>query len=177
MSVLLVGANPGLTLFRPGENSVDERVAFVSVWRVDWSPNGAGRAVVLWHAGRTRILTDAPRLGRWLAESYTRHFPEVEGLPWPEPELTEAPVTVELDLARGMRATAADVTVTITDPLDRRIVSVEAFPGNGQRLSNVYVPCRTGTLTIGGQSVDGAPRVADRTSSAFLAEAEVWSRP
>ena len=178
MPAVLVGANPGLTLYRHGDAaSADERVAFASVWRVDWSPYGPGRALVLWHEGRTRILTEVPELGRWLAESYTRHFPEVAGLPWPEPELTEAAVALELDLARGMRAASGDVTVTLADPFDQRIVSVQSFPGNGLALSNVYFPCRTGALTIGGRSVDGVPRVTDRTSSAFLADAEVWSQP
>lgn len=175
-SILLVGANPGLLLYDDGAPT-DKRVAFVSMWRVDWSPFGAGRAVVLWHEGRTRLLTDAPGLGWWLAEQYTRHFPEVDGLPWPEPELTEAPVELDLDLAHGVRVAAGDVIATVSDPLDRRIVSIESFPGNGLRLSNVYVPCRTGTLSIGGRTVQGAPRVADRSSSAFLAEAEVWSEP
>lgn len=176
MSVLLVGANPGLTLYAGSSGSAAaERVAFVSVWRVDWSPLGAGRALVLWHEGRTRVVTEAPKLGRWLAEAYTRHFPEVEGLPWPEPELTEAPVALEIDLAAGMRAVAADVTVAVADPLDRRVGSVEKFPGNGLRLSNVYIPCRTGRLTIDGRAVEGAPRVSDVASSAFLADAEVWS--
>src|SRR5262245_57017153 len=42
VSVLLVGANPGLTLYAGG-GAAAERVAFVSVWRVDWSPLGPGR--------------------------------------------------------------------------------------------------------------------------------------
>jgi hypothetical protein len=171
VAVLLVGANPGLTLY----GSDSERVAFASVWRVDWSVHGSGRALVLWHEGRTRVVTETPELGRWLAEAYARHFPEVDGLPWPEPELTVAPVALELDLATGMRATADDVTVVLADPLDRRVVSVERFPGNGLRLSNVYIPCRTASLTISGRAVNGAPEVAGTRSSAFLADAEVWS--
>ena len=62
--------------------------------------------------------------------------------------------------------------------MDRRRTDVAAFPGNGCRLSNVYVPCRLGVLRIGGRRVAGAPRVtaAPRPSStAFLAEAKVWS--
>ncbi|MEV6928961.1 hypothetical protein AB0M46_31330 [Dactylosporangium sp. NPDC051485] len=175
MAVLLFGANPGLTLF-----AGDDRrpVAFASVWRVDWSVRGAGRALVLWHEGRPRVLTEAPELGHWVAEAFVRHFPEVDGLPWPEPEVLEAPVRLELDHATGVRAEAADVRLDISGPLDRRVIEVARFPGNGLRLRNVYVPCHAGTLHVAGVAVPGAPRVtaAPRPSStAFLADAEVWS--
>ena len=174
MSVLLFGANPGLTLYAPG---TDAPVAFASVWRVDWSSHGAGRAVVVWHDGRTRILTESPALGRWLAEAFTRHFPEVAGLAWPEPDLTEAAVAIELDHTTGLRAEAADVEVEIAVPLDRRAITVDSFPGNGLRLSNVYVPCRLGSLRLAGRAVAGVPHVVEvprASSTAFLADAEVW---
>jgi hypothetical protein len=174
VSVLLFGANPGLTLYG---DAAGPPVAFASVWRVDWSARGAGSALVVWHAGRVRVVTAAPELGGWLADAFTRHFPEVEGLPWPEPEITEAPVTIELDHRTGLRAAAADVDVRIGGPLDRRVVTVASFPGNGLRLSNVYVPCRSGSLQLGGRPVAGAPRVTDvprASSTAFLADAEVW---
>ena len=174
MSVLLVGANPGLAL----HTASGELVAFASVWLVDWSTHGPGRALVLWGAGKTRVVTEQPELGRWLAEAFTRHFPEVDGVPWPAPEVTVAPVRVELDPATGVRAEADDVLLEITEPLDRRRSDVAAFPGNGLRLTNVYVPCRRGVLRIAGRPVDGVPRVSEGarpSSSAFLADAEVWS--
>jgi hypothetical protein len=173
VSILLFGANPGLTLY-----DGDRVVAFASVWRVDWSVRGAGRALVCWHDGRPRVVSAAPDLGRWLAERFVRHFPEVDGLPWPPPEVLEAPVSIELDHDRGLRAAAADVSLDITLPMDRRAIEVAQFPGNGLRLSNVYVPCRAGTLRVGGVAVPGAPRVTERpraSSTAFLADAEVWS--
>lgn len=175
MAVLLVGSNPGLALYDGSETPV----AFVSVWRVDWSTHGAGTAVVLSHAGRVRVVAENLDLGRWLAGTFNRHFPEVAGLPWPdEPELTAAGVTLELDPATAMRATAADLEVAITGPLDRRTVAVESFPGNGLRLSTVYTPCAEGRLTIAGRPVAGRPRVTTgppASSTAFLADAEVWS--
>jgi hypothetical protein len=174
MAVLLVGSNPGLAL----HDGDGPPVAFASVWRVDWSVRGPGTALVLSHAGRVRVVTPVPDLGRWLADTFNRHFPEVAGLPWGEPELTEAPVSLDLDMATGLTATAADLAVEISGPMDRRTVDVAAFPGNGLRLSNVYTPCAAGRLTVAGRPVDGAPRVstAPRASStAFLADAEVWS--
>jgi len=161
--VLLVGANPGLTVTREGD-----RVAFASVWRVDWSSHGPGRALVLWYGGRTRVVTQTPKLGRWLADAFTRHFPEVDGLGWPEPELTEAPVALDLDLAVGVRASGGGVTVEVAQPGQWRVGTVESFPGNGLRLSNVYASCGTGGITVDGQAVDGEP-------AGFLADAEVWS--
>nr|WP_055501416.1 hypothetical protein [Nonomuraea pusilla] len=169
MAIRLIGANPGLTVTGGGR-----RVAFASVWRADWSEAGSGRAVVLWHEGRTRAVGPDAELARWLAGEFTRHFPEVAGLPWPDPEVTVAPVDMELDLTAGLRASAADVTITIDGPpLERRACRVEDFDlgGVAHLLTNVYMPCPSGTLTVG-----GAPVAGDATH-AFLADAEVWSRP
>ena len=127
MSVRLIGANPGLTLFDEGRV-----VAFSSLWRVDWSERGAGDALVLWHDGRVRIVAPDVELGRWLADTFVRHFPEVVGLPWPEPNVTTAPVLLELDPATGVRAEAADVVLTITAPLDRRLMTADPVDLGGR---------------------------------------------
>ncbi|MDG6103530.1 hypothetical protein Daura_35450 [Dactylosporangium aurantiacum] len=165
MSVLLVGANPGLTVRRDGAT-----VAFVSMWRVDWSPHGAGRAIVLWHEGRTGVVTATPELGRWLAGTFTRHFPEVEGLPWPEPVVTEAPVAFGLDLAAGCTVTGGEVGVELRGPSGHRLITVENFQGQELNLSTVYAKCAGGGLTIGGRPVPG-------TVAGFVADAEVWTAP
>lgn len=177
MSVRLVGANPGLRLHAGA--GTGRPVVFVSVWRVDWSSHGRGNALVLWHGDRTRVVSPVPELGEWLADEFTRHFPEVRGLPWPAPQVTAAPVAVEIDLAAGMRAVGADVEVEITDPMDRRLVRVDEFDlgGTPNVLSTVYIPCRSGTLRIAGDPVPGAPQVTASprpSSTAFLADAEVW---
>ncbi|MEP6817846.1 MAG: hypothetical protein ABI873_20090 [Marmoricola sp.] len=176
MGTRLVGASPGLTLF----DDAARRVAFVSVWRVDWSARGSGRALVLWMGGRARVVTEKPELGLWLASEFVRHFPEMHGVVWPEPEVTTAPVSWEIDLATGFHAEADDERVEITDPMDHRVVTTDDFALGElvSRFSTVYVPCRSGRLTIGGEAVVGLPRVSTNpraTSSAFLAEAEVWS--
>lgn len=179
MTVRLIGANPGLTLY---DGDSDSRVGYASVWRVDWSTHGTGTAIVTWHSGQTQVVTASPELGRWLAAEFTRHFPEVQGLPWPDPQVVTAPVALELDLAHGIRASGADVEVEITGPLDRRLVRVDEFDLGGvpNELSTVIIPCRSGSLRIAGTPVPGDPRVATTprvSSSAFLADAEVWCHP
>ena len=180
MTVRLVGANPGLLLHADGGGGPP--VAFVSAWRVDWSTHGRGSALVLWHAGRTQVVSPDPVLGEWLAAGFTRHFPEVRGLPWPPPEGTTAPVRMEIDLGAGMRAAGGGIEVEITDPMDRRLVRVDDFDlgGTPNVLSTVYIPCRSGTLRVGGEQVAGVPQVTTSpraSSTAFLADAEVWCHP
>lgn len=164
MSVLLVGANPGLTVREHGTT-----IAFVSAWRVDWSPHGTGRAIVLWHEGRTELVTDTPALGRWLVDTFTRHFPEVEGLPWPEPALTEAPVTFDLDLGKGCTAAGGGIAVELSGPSGHRLITVEDFQGRDLNLSTVYAKCAGGSLSVRNRPVPG-------TAAGFLADAEVWTR-
>ncbi|HLU44814.1 MAG TPA: hypothetical protein VKZ67_07355 [Natronosporangium sp.] len=184
MTVRLIGANPGLRVF--ADDGEGELLGYASVWRVDWSPYGTGPAVVTWYDQRPRVISPSAELGRWLADEFTRHFPEVRGLPWPEPEVTVAPVTLEQDLSHGVRAVAANVEVEITDPLDRRLVRVDDFDlgGTPYQLSTVLMPCRRGVIRIDGTPLPGAPRLRNLdspelpvSSSAFLADAEVWCLP
>ncbi len=165
--IRFIGANPGLTLL-DGE----ERVAFASVWRADWSERGAGLAVVVWHGGATRVVATDAGLGLWLAQDFTRHFPEVSGLPWPTPAVEVDDVRLELDLATGMHASARDLTVQIGPPTDRRLFATDAFDLGGVKhgLSTVFMPCETGSLHIAGTPITG-------TAKAFLADAEVWTAP
>lgn len=176
MTVRLIGANPCVTLY-----SGDQPVAFASVWRVDWSERGAGTAIVLGDSSGVRVIGSDPALGCWLADSFNRHFDDVlAGLPWSAPAVTTAPVTITQDLATGLRAAGADVVVEINEPLDRRHVTVDAYDlgGTVNALSTVFMPCRHGAITVGGVSVDGVPLTPTRptgpTSTAFLADAEVW---
>ena len=177
MGIVLVGANPGVLLRAGGEVT-----AFASVWQVDWSERGSGPAVVLWHAGRVRLLGPEPPLAEWLADTFVRHFGEGTGLPW-EPTVEQVPVGLELDLDRGLTAKAGDVTVEISGVLDRRVFAADDLTLGGVRyaLSNVYAPCREARITVDGTPVPGAPEVTDGatdrpSSSAFLAVAESWTR-
>jgi hypothetical protein len=175
MSVVLTGANPGVLLRDDGDVT-----AFASMWQVDWSERGPGRAIVLWHAGRVRLLGRDPALAEWLAETFVRHFGEVEGLPWDPVPAERADVQLDLDLGRGLVAKAADVTVEISDVLDRRPFAATGLTlGEVEyALSNVYAPCRTARITVAGTPVPGSPHVEEATSSstAFLAVSESWTR-
>jgi hypothetical protein len=176
MTMVLTGANPGVLLKDGGVIT-----AFASVWQVDWSERGSGRAVVLWHDGRVRLIGPDPALSQWLADTFVRHFGEVEGLPW-ETSVERADVELALDLAGGMTARAADVTVEMSGVLDRRVFAMDGLTLGGETyaLSNVYAPCRTAAVTVAGEKVPGAPDVDEAgespASSAFLAVNESWVR-
>lgn len=177
VTVLLCGANPGVRLY----DGIDT-IAFASVWSVDWSVRGAGTALVLWHDGQVRVVGADPPLAGWLARYFVQHFPEVEGLPWPEPSVLEAPVSVEQDLATGLTAHGGDLAVTMSGVLDRRTFQIDDFSLDGvpHQLQLLHAPVATATITVGGRPLPGEVRVwgsAERpSSSAFLAAAEVWAR-
>lgn len=175
MSVVLVGANPGLLLRKDGAAA-----AFASVWQVDWSPFGRGPALVLCRAGSTQVYGPDERLCRWLVDDFTRHFPEAADIGG-ELEYLNTPVEIDIDLERGMRATTASVVVALSQPLDRRTFRAERIElaGTAYELSNVFVPCAMGTISIDGERLPGEPTRSEDAggpgSSAFLAVAEVWS--
>ncbi|GAA4446151.1 hypothetical protein [Phytohabitans houttuyneae] len=173
--VLLVGANPGVSLF-----TGEQLTAFASVWIVRWSERGSGRAIVVWHDGRVRVLATDRELGYWLSQYFTRNFPEVAGVPWPEPEVRRADVDVTLDLATGLDARARDVRVRMEGVLHRRTFSTDEFDlaGTPHSLSLVLAPMRTARITVGGLALPGEVQLGGTPerpgSSAFMAEAEVW---
>lgn len=173
--VLLVGANPGVSLF-----TGDQLSAFASVWIVRWSEHGSGRAIVLWHAGKVRVLATDRALGYWLSQYFTRNFPEVAGVSWPEPEVRHADVDVTLDLSRGLDARARDVCVRMDGVLQLRTFSTDEFDlaGTAHSLSLVVAPMRTARIAVDGRALPGEVQLGGTPerpgSSAFMAEAEVW---
>lgn len=173
--VILVGANPGLLLRQAGRPT-----AFASVWQVDWSVAGPGHALIVCRDGRTLAYGTDERLCRWLLERFTRHFPESAETGGAE-EYVEAAVEIRIDLGAGMRASAADVVVELARPLDLRIFRADRIDlaGIAHELSNVFVPCAEGSITVDGLRLPGAPSLSDHDgrpgSSGFLAVAEVWS--
>jgi hypothetical protein len=172
-SPVLVGANPGVRLY-DGE----ALTAYVSAWRVDWSIHGGGTAVVMWRAGEVHVYGENPELGAWLEREFVRHFPEAEGLSWPEPLVRHLPIDLRLDLDTGLDIRVEGLEVRAWGVLDRRTYATEDFKlGDvGHSLSLVLAPCRHATVIHEGQPVPGEPQVDGTTSSAFLAEAEVWCR-
>lgn len=173
--VLLVGANPGVSLV-----TGDELSAFASVWVVRWSERGSGRAIVLWHDGRVRVLATDPELGHWLSQYFTRNFPEVAGVPWPEPQVQRANVDIRLDLASGLEARSRDVYVRMERVLHRRAFSTDEFDlgGTPHSLSLVLAPMGAARISAGGRALPGEVLLGGTperpSSSAFMAEAEVW---
>lgn len=176
IDVRLIGANPGLALFASEDD--DLPVAYASAWRVDWSIVGAGTALVYWIDGVTRAMSEVPELAAWLAREFNRHFPEVSGLSWPDPLIVRAPVVYECDLASGAHIEADGVTVDIEEPMATRFVEVDSFPlgEKSLALSTLITSCRLGSISVGGMTVPGSPRVRIDPvgSTSFLANAEVW---
>ncbi|MQM27879.1 hypothetical protein [Glycomyces albidus] len=173
MTLLLMGANPCVTLFDDGRP-----IAYASVWRVDWSVCGSGHALVLAVPGRVRIIGPDRDLGMWLGDEFNRHLRLEGAIPWTEPEFTPAPVTFDLDLDIGFQAAGADVSVTVADPIERYLTRRDDYDLGGvpHLLSTVWIPCREGVIEVGGTPLAGAPRVdpTEPMSSAFIADAEVW---
>ena len=127
--LVFVGANPAALLW-----DGDQATAFVSVWQADWSVEGSGGAIVLCRPGELRVLCDTPLLGRWLFDTFVVHFSDLNHFEGPaRPTVERAAVKVDIDLAAGLSASAADVTVHITGVLDRPDVGdrhpEELFPG------------------------------------------------
>jgi hypothetical protein len=175
--LVLAGANPFVTLY-----DRDAPTAYASIWRVDWSAHGSGAAIVLWHGGRLRVITDAPALGGWLERRFVRHFDEATALPsWPSPVVETARTTVSVDPASGATASGADVQLRLAEPLDARPVGIADFPLDGvsHGLSMTVLPCAAAAITVDDQPVPGRPRVwqADGRphSSAVTAVHESWS--
>lgn len=175
-AVILSGANPGVRL-----TDGDVVTAFASVWTVDWSIGGAGTALVLWHDDRVRAVGADPALSEWLAQYFVRHFPEVAGLPWPAPAVEAAPVTVDLDPARGLTAHGGGIVVSMSDVLGRRTFTTDGFALDGvpHSLQLLLAPVAEAAITVDGHRLPGAVTVGGTghrpSSSAFLATAEVWS--
>ena len=174
MTLRLMGANPCVTLYDDGRAT-----AYASVWRVDWSQRGSGHTLVLGTPKRIRIIGRDPDLGAWLGAEFNRHITSVSaGIAWSEPEFTVAPVQFDLDLATGFRATADDVTVNITGPIERYLTRNDEYNlgGTPNILSTVWIPCREGSIAVGDTRLAGSIKVdpAKPMSSAFIADAEVW---
>lgn len=163
--IRFIGANPGLTIIRNAR-----RVAFASIWRADWSEQGSGWAIVLWYKGQTHVVTTNHDLGRWLAQDFTRHFPEVAGLPWPQPAIETGEIAVTWDLAHGVTARGGGITIELGPPVDRRLIQAGGFDLGGVKhhLSMVYMPCANAILKLDGVQVDGLEK-------GFIADAGVWS--
>jgi hypothetical protein len=173
--ILLVGANPCVTLFDGATPTT-----FVSVWRVDWSPKGSGTAAIVWMDGAVRVYGANRALGAWLERTIVRWTPEALALDWSEPRFVETDVTVTIDLASGMSAQSPGLAVLLRSPLDLRPFETDDFQlGSRQHsLRLALAPMRNAVVRVDGHTrggrVDVAGPASRPTSSAFVADAEVW---
>jgi hypothetical protein len=173
--ILLVGANPCVTLF-----DGQEPTTFVSIWRVDWSPRGSGTAAIVWMDGAVRVYGANRALGTWLERTIVRWTPEALALDWSEPRFVETDVVVHIDLASGMSARSPGLAVLLRSPLDLRPFETDDFEldSRAHSLRLVLAPMRSAVVRVDGRTrggrVDVAGPVSRPTSSAFVAEAEVW---
>ncbi len=175
---VLVGANPGVQLF----DADGACTAYASTWRVDWSVEGAGTAMVLWQPTSVTVVGDDEILARWLAEDFVRHFPELDGLTWHEPRYVSARVVIDLSLQTGLTARAGEIEVRLGDVLDVRSFATDEFALGGvpHSLHLVLGPCAFGEVRLAGRNLPGTIArggTPERpSSSAFVTEAEVWRR-
>ncbi|MFC7550786.1 hypothetical protein [Plantactinospora sp. GCM10030261] len=179
--VLLAGANPYVTLF-----DGDRPTAYASMWRVDWSRWGSGAVVVLWEAGRLRILADAEPLASVVESSFVRHFDEARELPgWGAPVPVEVvAIQVRVDPDGGAVANAGDVTVELSEVRDARPFATADFPlgGRSHGLAMLMLPCAAATVRVGGRLLPGAPRTSVTEDGRFVSSAvatihESWCGP
>lgn len=175
---VLVGANPFVTLY----DEAQRPVFYASMWRVDWSLRGAGTAIVVWRRGETVVYSADLALASWLEHEFTREFPEVKALAWPEPILHETPVMFDLDLSTGVLVETPDLRLRLGDVGRPRPFRTDDFrlAGRPHGLSLVSAPC----FTLNGHwrdeplegrlQTEGNPGSA--SSSACVTDAEVWTR-
>jgi hypothetical protein len=175
--VILAGSNPGVRLF----DAAGKVSAFASVWQVDWSDRGSGSAIVLWHDGNVRVVSEDADLAGWLEQYFVRSFLEVQGLPWPEPVVERDLVQISLDLSDGMTAKGADIQIEMSGVLDRRVFRTDEYQLRGvpHSLSLLLAPVRSARIDLGGVTIPGHIRTdaapTRPSSTAFLTTAEVWS--
>ena len=184
-SLAFIGANAGLALHPvdptgaqiPGEPAS----CFATFWLADWSRWGQGHALLVATLQGWRSYGANEYFAASLATELTCYLPEAARFPLGAISHTQDEFDVELDAGRGIRATGRKAELVISGVLDRRQFAAPHFQlGDGSAsLSNVYLPCSTGTLKEFGVEWPGAasvyPGPRGPSSSAFLAVAESWA--
>jgi hypothetical protein len=184
-SIAFIGTNAGLALHPVDSRGVqipgEPASCFASFWMADWSRWGQGNALLVATLKGWRSYGANEYFAASLAAELTRHFPEAARFPLTGISHTQDEFDVELDPGSGLRATGRKAGLALGGVLDRRQFTAPDFQlGNtSASLSNVYLPCSTGTLTEFGVQWPGAaavyPGPRGPASSAFLAVAESWA--
>lgn len=189
-SIIFSGENPGLTLYKPG---TDEVVAKVSYWRCVYSAEGDGNATLIWvdpaasglgDAAPHAIFTDNPGVARIVADRFTRHFSGWGPLGFESVEPTFARFFQEGDGRWYHRvvSNSGDTVVELVwwDIFDYQLIQdVDRAVGPTRwDLATVICPCKSASITINNQRVEGEVRWSSDgerpQSSAFLAFSETW---
>ncbi len=182
MAVEFIGANPCATLMRGAR-----RVGFVSLWDAEWSTYGSGMVVLAWADGddAVRLLATDADLGTWLADTFSRHLPEMDGLPQidgvvdcevREWHVDAGGARADLLGADGSRVAATINRAAVTRP---GLVPSWRLGSATWTMTNLLTFCVDATLEIDGARVLGRPELSgaddDLTSTAFLATHETWT--
>ncbi|MBI5930200.1 MAG: hypothetical protein HY862_12890 [Chloroflexi bacterium] len=193
--IIFCGENPEMKLYRPDH---EQPVAVASYWRCTFSPHGIGNALVIWAGSDTPdapllqgIYTDNFELGRWLADTFVQHFDDFQGRGWPQIQLTQARFIQEMDSRRYQRVVAYSATdhlvLTWDEASAQRLFHVPQLTTglHGETKHDVYTvicPCKSGSMVINGQAVEGQVRsnLYDPNwprCTAFMAFSETWVEP
>lgn len=190
MTVVFSGENPGLTLMKPG---TEERVAAASYWRCVYSEHGEGNALLIWvdrgasglgELAPHAIHADNPGVARLVTERFTRHFDNFKDLGFGGMEPAYARFFQDSDSRwyhRVVCNTGSQVIELLWwDVADYQMVNRQGreLGGTTWDLATVICPCRSASIKVSNQSVNGEVRFSadgERpSSSAFLAFSETW---
>ncbi|KAB2857487.1 MAG: hypothetical protein F9K46_12895 [Anaerolineae bacterium] len=190
--IIFCGENPEMKLYRP---DTEQLVALASYWRCTFSLHGIGNALVINVESDTPntpmlqgIYTDNFELGRWLADTFVQHFEDFKGRGWPQIQLTQARFVQEMDSRRYHRVAVYSANdhliLTWDEALAQRLFHVPQLTTglNGETKHDVYTvicPCKTGSIVVNGQGVEGQVRsdLSDPNwprCTAFMAFSETW---
>ena len=186
------GENPGIYL----KDDAGAFVSLASLFRVMWSPHGAGHALVLLDdPSGTRpdavnlCLTDNPAMARWCIDHFLVHFAAFKG----RSLLATLPMHALDSVTRGgdsrteytERVTGAGHDVTLRWGGLGAPYAVDMAPDltatGRHRMYSLFVDSDDASITLDGRRLPGRvmPRpVAGRDSrTAFLAFSETWLLP
>jgi hypothetical protein len=186
------GENPGISLKKTPDGPF---TALASFFRVVLSPYGAGHALVLLQSPQEAeppkerpnlVLTDNPKLARWLVSDFVAHFGAMRG----QPGLAAAQVK-KLDKVASSgdprkryseTVKAGKLTVTLTwsglgEPFCFAFPPDKSATGK-HHMPSLFVGCKDASITVNGRKLAGKPvprDIAGHTiTTAMLAFSETW---
>jgi hypothetical protein len=171
MSVFFIGAMPWVQLYDDGR-----LCAWATVYQVDWSPHGSGSVLALRYRGQQQMFGTDGDLAAWLADWLRHDTNGYDMLPF-----RSCDVTLSIEPATGLRASAGGISVEMTLPLDRQLIRRDNYPlGDfAPTASWVRIACQEAAITVDGQLLPGAPLLSQDqfgpSSTAQLNIAEVWT--